>query len=360
MRANPFAALSPIEVPRTTACFCSDRCLRWERDDASVTLFRILRLAVVLIWFAGTTAQAEPTIRVGSLRYGTLSWELDVIAHCGLSEKYGVRIETLELASVPAAQLALQAGRVEVILSDWLWVSRQRATGADLTFVPFSSAIGSLVAGTGSTVRAVPDLAGQRLGIAGSAIDKSWLVLQLYARSRFGFDIDKNVDKSFGAPPLLNEELEAKHLDAVLTYWPFAAKLEARGMLPVLTIGEALTGLGVARDLPLTGYVFSESWAADNRSAIDGFLAASREAKTILDQSDTEWERIAALTGARDALELTKLRDAYRQGIPRHWTTEDTNAAERLYRLLAEIGGSALVGPSRELAPGTFLAEVNF
>jgi NitT/TauT family transport system substrate-binding protein len=306
------------------------------------------------------TAQAEPTIRVGSLRYGTLSWELDVIAHHGLSEKHSVHIDTLELASVPAAQLALQADRVDVVLSDWLWVSRQRAAGADLTFVPFSSAIGSLVAGAGSTMHAIPDLAGQRLGIAGSAIDKSWLVLQLYARSRFGFDIDKNVDKSFGAPPLLNEELEAKRLGAVLTYWPFAAKLEARGMRAVLTIGDALAGLGVTRDLPLTGYVFSESWAAENRAALDGFLAAGREAKTILDQSDAEWQRIAVLTGARDALELTKLRDAYRRGIPRHWTTEETNAAERLYRLLAEIGGSALVGPSRELAPGTFLAEMNF
>jgi NitT/TauT family transport system substrate-binding protein len=314
----------------------------------------------VLLWFAGTAAQAEPTIRVGSLRYGTLSWELDVIAHHGLGEKHGVRIDSLELASVPAAQLALQADRVEVILSDWLWVSRQRAGKADLTFVPFSSAIGSLVAGAGSTARAVPDLAGQRLGIAGSAIDKSWLILQLYARSRFGFDIDKNVDKSFGAPPLLNEELEAKRLDAVLTYWPYAAKLEARGMPVVLTIGDALAGLGVTRDLPLTGYVFSESWAAENRAALDRFLAASREAKTILGQSDAEWGRIAALTGARDALELTRLRDAYRQGIPRHWTAEETNAASRLYRLLAEIGGSALVGPSRELAPGTFLAEVNF
>jgi NitT/TauT family transport system substrate-binding protein len=314
----------------------------------------------VFLSFVDSTAQAEPTIRVGSLRYGTLSWELDVIVYHGLSEKHGVHIDTFELASVPAAQLALQADRVDVVLSDWLWVSRQRAAGSDLTFVPFSSAIGSLVAGAGSTVRAVPDLAGQRLGIAGSAIDKSWLVLQLYARSRFGFDIEKNVDKSFGAPPLLNEELEAKRLDAVLTYWPFAAKLEARGMRALLTIGDALAGLGVTRDLPLTGYVFSESWAAENRAALDGFLAAGREAKIILDQSDAEWQRIAALTGARDALELTKLRDAYRRGIPRHWTTEETNAAERLYRLLAEIGGSALVGPSRELAPGTFLAEMNF
>jgi NitT/TauT family transport system substrate-binding protein len=317
-------------------------------------------LSLALAWLTIATAQAEPVIRVGSLRYGTLSWELDVIAQHGLSGKHGIRIETLELAGGPAGQLALQAGRVDMILSDWLWVSRQRASGADLKFVPFSSAIGSLIVPKSSTVHNVPDLAGQRVGIAGSAIDKSWLVLQLYARSHFGFDIDRNVDKSFGAPPLLNEELEAGRLDAVLTYWPFAAKLEARGMQPVLTIGDALAGLGITRDLPLTGYVFFADWAAENRTALDGFLAASREAKTILDKSDAEWERIAPLTGARDAAELARLRDAYRQGIPRRWTAEETDAATRLYQLLAEIGGSALVGPSRELAPGTFLAGVKF
>jgi NitT/TauT family transport system substrate-binding protein len=289
-----------------------------------------------------------------------LSWELDVIARHGLGRKYGIRIEPLELAGAPAGQLALQAGRVDVIVSDWLWVSRQRAAGADLTFVPFSTAVGSLVVPSGSAVHDIPQLAGQRLGIAGSAIDKSWLVLRLYARSRFGLDIDKNVEKSFGAPPLLNEELEAGRLDAVLTYWPFAAKLEAHGMRPILTMGDALAALGIGRNLPLTGYVFFAGWSGENRAALDGLLAVSGEAKTILDRSDAEWERIAPLTGVQDAAELAKLRDAYRAGIPRHWTAEDTEAAARLYRLLAEIGGTDLVGPSRELVPGTFLADVKF
>jgi NitT/TauT family transport system substrate-binding protein len=321
---------------------------------------RVIALILAFVSLASSPGLGEPTVRVGSLRYGTLSWELDVIARHGLGEKSGIRIEPLELAGAPAAQLALQAGRVDMIVSDWLWVSRQRGAGADLTFAPFSSSIGSLVVPMGSTIRDLPDIVGRRLGVAGSAIDKSWIILQLYAHSRFGLDLNATVDKSFAAPPLLSELLDAGRLDAVLTYWPFAAKLEARGMRSVLTIGDALAGLGTPRDLPLTGYVFSSSWAAENRAALDGFFAASREAKAILESSDAEWERIAPLTGARDAPELAKLREAYRRGIPRTWSEEETNAAARLYRLLAEIGGPALVGPSRDLAPGTFLADVRF
>ena len=308
----------------------------------------------------GGTARADPTIRVGALRYGTLGWELDVIAHHGLDRKNGIRVETVELAGGPSAQLALQAGRVDLIVSDWLWVSRQRAAESDLTFVPFSTAVGSLVVPTASPIHELPDLVGHRLGIAGSSLDKSWLILQLFARARFHLDLNAQADKSFGAPPLLSEELEAKRLDAVLTYWPFAAKLEAHGMRRVLDISDALEGLGVPRELPLTGYVFSSGWAASNRTGLEGFLAASREAKIILRDSDAEWERIMPLTGAKDALELAKLRDTYRRGIPRNWSADDADSAARLFRLLAEIGGPALVGPSRDLAPGTFLAGVRF
>jgi NitT/TauT family transport system substrate-binding protein len=303
---------------------------------------------------------AEPTISVGSLRYGTLSWVLDVIAKHGLDQKHGIRIETLELAATPAAQLALQARRVDLIVSDWLWVSRQRSEGGDLTFIPFSSAVGSLIVPAASPIRDVAGLAGQRLGIAGSAIDKSWLVLRLYARTNFELDLDAQVQKSFGAPPLLSEELAAERLDAVLTYWPFAAKLEARGMRPLLSIGEALAALGIPADLPLTGFVVSARWAMENQVALDGFLGASRAANAILADSDSEWERIAPLTGAANTAELTKLRDAYRNGIPRHWSAAEREAAARLYQLLAKIGGSTLVGSSLDLAPGTFLDKVRY
>jgi NitT/TauT family transport system substrate-binding protein len=327
-------------------------------DWFPVSLSRFAYLVIGFLSLTATAAAAEPTIRIGSLRYGTLSWQLDVITKHGLDKQEGIRLEPLELATTPAAQLALQAGSVDLIVSDWLWVSRQRAEGGDLTFVPFSSASGALIVPAASPIRDIAGLAGQRLGIAGSAIDKSWLVLRLYARKQLALDLDAQVRKSFGAPPLLSEELAAGRLDAVLTYWPFAAKLEARGMRRLLSIGEALAALGITGDLPLTGYVVSARWAVENQMALDGFISASRSANAILATSDAEWERIAPLTGAADAAELIKLRDAYRDGIPHHWSASERDSAVRLYALLAEIGGTALVGSSPVLVPGTFLDRV--
>ena len=105
--------------------------------------------------------------------------------------------------------------------------------------------------------------------------------------------------------------------------------------------------------LGLVGFIVSESWAAANRAGFAGFLRAARRAEEILRDTDDEWRTIAPLTGAARPAELERLRDAFRAGIPPREPSR--RAAERLYALLAGIGGEALAGPSPTLPPGTFL-----
>ena len=52
-------------------------------------------------------------------------------------------IETTELASTEAGKIALRGGSADLILSDWLWVARERALGDDLVFYPYSSTLGA-------------------------------------------------------------------------------------------------------------------------------------------------------------------------------------------------------------------------
>ena len=297
---------------------------------------------------------ATPTIRVGVLRFGTVSWEIDVIRHHALDTAENIAIEPMELATAQATQVALQSGQVDMIVVDWLWVARQRGAGADWTLIPFSNAVGALIAPANSPVHGVPDLVGHRLGIAGSPLDKSWLILRAYATQHDGIDIDTKTDRSFGPPPLLAEQMKAGRLDALLTYWPYAAKAEAAGARRVLTVEDAVSALGIAAGVPYIGYTFAQHWAEQNPVLINGFIAASRQARSILATSDAEWQRLKPLTGAADDRELEQLRNWYRRGIPTHWGAPERQAGVQLFDLLAKIGGPDLVGPIDAVPPGTF------
>ncbi|MBL0929203.1 MAG: ABC transporter substrate-binding protein [Alphaproteobacteria bacterium] len=227
-----------------------------------------------------------------------------------------------ELAAPQAAQIALQAGQVDAIVVDWMWVARQRATGADWSFVPFSNAVGALIAPDASPVRRVADLVGKRLGIAGSPLDKSWLILRAYAKDRLGIDLETAAERSFAAPSLLAEQMKLGRLDAVLTFWPFAARAEAAGARRVMAVEDAVAEMGIGTGVPYLGYTFSTEWAQRNPETLVSFLAASRQARGILARSDDEWRRLRPLTNAADDSELLKLRDWYRAGMPRNWRTE--------------------------------------
>ena len=314
---------------------------------------------VCLVWIS-QASPAEMPLRIGVLKFGSVSWELEVIRRHDLDRAEGFRIERLELATNQATQVALQARQVDAIVSDWFWVSRQRGEGTDWTFFPISTALGAVIVPAGSSLRSASDLAGRRLGIAGSPLDKSWLLLRALSRHKYGRDLNETAIKTFAAPPLLGEQLQAGRLDAVLTYWPFAAKLEARGMQRLIGMDGVMEELGIKRPVPLVGYVVSEQWTKEHRDLVQAFLRASGRARQILAESDAEWDALAPMTGAADGKELARIRDAFRAGMPRHWGVEERSEAARLYRLLAEIGGVALVGKSTELQPGTFLDDVSF
>jgi NitT/TauT family transport system substrate-binding protein len=295
-----------------------------------------------------------PPIRVGALRFGTVSWEIDVIHHHALDVAASIALEPVELATAQAAQVALQSGQVDMIVVDWFWVARQRGTGADWTFVPFSNAVGALIAPVDSPVRDVPDLAGRTLGIAGSPLDKSWLILRAYTSLRYGVDLDTKTSKNFGPPPLLAEQMKAGRLDALLTYWTFAAKAEAGGARRILAVEDAVKAMAIPAGVPYIGYTFAERWAGQNPDLIDGLVTASRQARSILLTSDAEWQRVKPLTGAADDAELERLRDWYRHGIPLRWGDPERRAAAQLFDLLARIGGQDLVGPINAVPSGTF------
>jgi NitT/TauT family transport system substrate-binding protein len=323
-------------------------------------LFKIAWFILVLVAFEPAFAQEDQAIRVGVLRFGTVAWEIDTIRHERLDHKHGIVLVPVEFASNEAAKVALQADAVDMIVTDWPWVARQRSEGAAFSFVPYSRAIGTVTIPRDSNIRSLADLRGRRIGVAGGPLDKSWLLLRAYAQKELGIDLTEVAEPVFGAPPLLNEELVRGRIDAVLTYWHYAARLEADGARSFLTVADMIRQLGIDADVPMLGYAFRDAWAQRESAALQRFVAASREAKTLLAGSKEEWIRLAPQIGTEDPAVLTSLQAGFRIGTPEHWGEAEREASASLYAILVGIGGEKLVGKAKTLDPKTFWPSVSY
>ena len=320
-----------------------------------------LLLCLLTLFLAHPVNSADiETVSVGVLKFGTVNWELDVIKHHGLAEKEGVRLQIVPLASKSATHVAIQGGAADVIVTDWVWVSRQRAAGRRYTFVPYSTAAGSLMVRPDADIQSLAALAGKRLGVAGGPVDKSWLLLRAYGRKLLDQDIAETTKPSFAAPPLLNELALRGDLPAVLNFWHYSARLQAAGFKPLVTIPQILVALDIQAPMPLIGWAVHESWADKHKRAFTGLIRASLAAKKILAESDQEWERLQPLLKASERKTRDALRDAYRAGIATCFDQGVIDAADKMLRVLAAAGGRALVGQQSKLSEGTFWKGYSF
>ncbi len=312
--------------------------------------------AAICLWLFGTAVAAQELVplRAGVLKFGTVNWELDVVRHHRLAEAEGVDLKIVPLGSKNALSVALQGGAVDVVVTDWIWVSRQRAEERNYTFFPYSRTVGALFVRRDANIKALADLKGRTLGIAGGPVDKSWLLLRAYARQTLDLDLKQAIEPAFAAPPLLNQLMLKGDLPAVLNFWHYGARLKAAGMHELISVVDMLRELGIEAEVPLLGWAFEEAWAGANGATLVGFLRASYRAKKILAESDAEWQRIRALTKADDVPTLEALKDNYREGIPHRFGPDELAAAERVFSILAREGGEELVGRSTTLTAGTF------
>ncbi|WP_425039276.1 ABC transporter substrate-binding protein [Primorskyibacter sp. S187A] len=313
-------------------------------------------MAAAALAFTATTALAEaPVLRAAVLKYGTVNWELDVIRHNGMDRDAGFELQVQGMAGGPAAKVAFQGGEADVIVSDWLWVARQRAAGKDYVFIPYSKAVGGLLVGKDSDAGALSDLAGKKVAIAGGPLDKSWLILQAYAEEKLGMDLGAQTEQVFGAPPLVFKLGLSGEADAVINFWHFTAKMEASGMRKLVDVSVAAEALGLDPETPLLGYVVKGELLKSNPELVYGLAAASRAAKDKLATDDAEWARLRPKMKAKTDAQFDFLVAGFRAGIPAAGPVDEA-AADKMLQLMAARGGGDLVGEATTLPEGVFLS----
>jgi NitT/TauT family transport system substrate-binding protein len=295
-----------------------------------------------------------PEITVGVLSYGTAQWEMKVIKDNDLDRKAGVELTVRPLSGSQAGDVALLAGDVDVILTDFVWVASQRAQGNMITNVPHSLAVGGLLVRPDSGIGSVEDLPGHTLGVAGGPLDKSWIVLQAYFQQRTGEELLGKVDTRFGAPPMIAEVLGEGGLDAALNFWHYNARAKSEGMTEVVSVAAMMEEMGISTQPPLLGWAFSETTADEKSDAVRGFLDASFAAKEMLLEDDAAWEDLRELMNAETEAMFEQLREDYRDGIVTRYDAAVRDAAAQSFAIMAEYGGAELVGDRSTLPEGTF------
>ncbi len=311
-------------------------------------------LLTALAALAGGGAGALPAVRLGVLQYGTVQWVADVMRRHALDAAHGFRLEGVRLANNEAGRVALMAGAADVVVSDWTMVATQRAAGNRLSFAPFSSALGAIMVPAEAPLHTLADLRGRSLGVAGGPLDKSWLLVRAAAAATAGIDLAAAAHLAYGTPPLLGAKLRQGELDAVLTFWTFAARLEAAGYRQMVGVAECAAALGLPGPLGLVGFVFHEEWALRNRPVADGFLAAAEAAERRLADDDTEWQAIRPLMDAPEEALFNSLRRRFRDGIAHPTAEQEQQTAAKVLAILGQQGGRAATGGLAELPPGVF------
>lgn len=305
--------------------------------------------------FAGIARAADVgKLRVGSLKFGSLGWLLKTVIAEGLDKREGVEIDLIEMANTGASKIGLLSGDADVIVSDWPWAMRQRSEGDPVRFSPYSSALGAVMVPKASPMKSVVDLEGKRLGVAGSALDKSWLLLRAYMQKETGKDLANTVSPVFGAAPLITEQIRQERVDAALNFWTFSARLKGQGYRELISMDAILSGLGITPTPSLVGFIWDEKKTAGKEKEIAAFFRAIRAGNELLAKSDDAWGRIRPSMRAKTDAEFDALKAYYKSGIPAGWSSAQTQSAEKLFNLLVKLGETTLGGGKVKFDPALF------
>ncbi len=303
----------------------------------------------------GSARAAAEKFRLGVLPFGTASWEAAVIKERRLDEANGFTLETVKLAGNDAARIAFLGDQVDAIVGDLIWAARLGNEGRGVRFTPYSTTEGALMVPADSPITDLKSLAGKRLGVAGGALDKNWILLKAQGREAAGLDLDSAAQIAYGAPPLLAQKLESGELDAALLYWQYCARLQAKGFKRLISADDVMRAFGAQGPVALIGYLFEGRTVTDRPEVVKGFARASTAAKDALANDPALWATVRPLMAADDDATFEALKREFLSGIPRRTVGAERADGERIYATLARLAGAQLLGSGKSLPPDLYL-----
>lgn len=313
----------------------------------------MIKKSLIIILLLLSNIYSMDRLKVGVLAFGTVNWELDVIKQNNLDIKNGYELEIVELASKNASSIAIQSGSVDIIVTDWLWVNKQKNMAREFYFSPYSKANGTIYSAKNSKIKTIADLEGKNLGFIG-IYDKSWLIFKAYTKKIYQKELDKMVNITLASPPILYKKLSDESLDAAINFWHFNAKVKATGAKELISFNNVLNELDINEKVSFIGWVFNKSSALKNSELYNKFLNSSKEAKNILLNSDSEWERLKPKMRVKNDEVFLNLKSGFRKGVVFGFEDVSFNDYNKVFSILKEESSKEFINSGDTLSKDIF------
>jgi len=242
--------------------------------------------------------------------YLTLGWAgIEIVHQLRLLEEKGWSIEWQAVDAIGAIVNAFGAGQVDVIDMSAIIAAQMYEQGVRIAvFGAGVGSLGSVVAGTGSSIRSLPELRGRTIaGIPGSTTSQD---LNALTRKVHGFDLFTDTRFVQGStPPDVANLLTKGEVEAALTWEPTTTLLTQSGagsivatqqqlweqatgttdtevhVVYVTTPGIAAQHTALLRDLNAAQAQIADLWKQGDARAADGMTTVTRLPREVVEEA---------------------------------------------------------------------------
>jgi ABC-type nitrate/sulfonate/bicarbonate transport system substrate-binding protein len=171
---------------------------------------------------APSAESQEPIkVRIARLAFPSLTTLMvDVVKDQGLDKKHGLDLEPKPFGAVSAYYAALATGEVDMLPAGPHVLQKMRLEGVPIRATLTYARLNALAVITGDpAIKTIADLKGKT--IAADMGSSEYQILALYGRSQ-GVVFGKDVTVVQAGPPLARTQLQARRVDAAMTWEPSA------------------------------------------------------------------------------------------------------------------------------------------
>lgn len=249
------------------------------------------------VLLGGVAAAQEPIkVKMGRVAFPSyVTVMLDIVKDQGLDRKNGIDLEVASFGAISAYYGAIASGEVDTLGIGTHVLQKMRTEGvpikAVLTYVRYA---GPFVVTADPAIRTIADLKGKTIG-AGMATS-GYQVLAIYGRTQ-GIVFGKDVTVVQADPPLARAHLQARRVDAIMTWEP-SLTLTLRDNPQYRIILDAETAMKGAAKSEGWEFVFGarEEFLRRQPQAVPRLLKMLQDGQRFMQSNPDEADRIVQRT----------------------------------------------------------------